>query len=193
MKSLLTIPEAVVTVQPVTEPITIYEAKKHLEIASDDSYHDIQIFMHMESARQQWERDTSLYYIQRTMRLTLPCLNEFRFTEKPVTAISAVTYYDDGNAQQTLASDQYQLDAATNSFRCAYDVDWPSTVYRWDAVQIDYTLGEHVDSTSVPSFAKSAMLLLVGYYFEQRGDADRVNDLRAYESLVRKNMRSTYP
>lgn len=177
----------------MTEPLTIYEAKKQVEVASDDNYHDADLLKNIEAARHQWERDTSTYYIQRTMRLTLPSLYEFMFSERPVTAITSITYYDQGNTQQTLAATEYQLDTAENSLRLAYGKTWPSTTKRWDAVQVNYTLGGHVDSTTVPSIAKSAMLLLVGYYFEQRGDSDRFSDLRAYESLVKKNMRSTYP
>ena len=184
---------AVELTPPVTEPLTIHEAKKQVEVASDDNYHDADLLKNIEAARQQWERDTTQYYIQRTMRLTLPCLYEFMFSERPVTSITSVKYYDQSNVQQSLATSEYQLDTADNALRLAYNKTWPTSLARWDAVQIDYVLGEHTDSTTVPSLAKSAMLLLVGYYFEQRGDADRFADLRAYESLVKKNMRSTYP
>ena len=76
----------------------------------------------------------------------------------------------------------------------AYNQDWPLTLDRWDAVEVNYTLGSVADSTQVSAVAKQAMLLLVGYYFDaNRGDHDRPNDQKAYERLVHKYMRSSYP
>lgn len=148
----------------------------------------------MQAAREQWEKDTSEFYIRRTMRLTLDCLDEFRFPHRPIYSISSITYYDTDNAQQTLATSVYELDANDGYVRLKYEQEWPDTAVRWDAVQVNYTLGEHEDSTSVPAVAKQAMLLLVGYYFDaNRGDNDRPNDQRAYERLVAKYMRSSYP
>src|SRR5690606_36538169 len=153
-------PRAIELIPPVTEPVTIHEAKSHLDVAADENFHDAKILLNIEAARIQWERDTSSYLIRRTMRLTLPILSEFRFTERPVDSIAAVAYYDAADVQQTLASTEYELDAARGLFRQASGVYWPDVSSRWDAVQVDYVLGEHADSTSVPALAKAAILLL---------------------------------
>jgi uncharacterized phiE125 gp8 family phage protein len=185
---------AEVVTGPAEEPLTLAEVRAHVELASGDTNHDTELTRAIEDARQQWERDTSRHYITRTMRLRLNRFDEFMFPHKPVSAVSSITYYDDANSSQTLSSSVYQLDTANNRLRLAYDQEWPTTVDRWDAVTVNYTLGEHADSTTVPAIAKRAMLLLVGYYFRgNRGDDDRANDLRAYEALVAKYMRSTYP
>ncbi len=185
---------AEVITAPATEPITIHEVKRHVELASSDSNHDTELARAMEDARQQWEQDTSEYFITRTMRLTMDRLCEMQFPHRPVSAIASIKYYDLSNTQQTLSSSVYQLDTPNNRLRLAYDQDWPTTLDRWDAVEINYTLGSHADSTTVPAVAKRAMLLLVGYYFRaNKGDDDRAYDLQAYERLVAKYMRSTYP
>jgi uncharacterized phiE125 gp8 family phage protein len=179
---------------PATEPVTIHEAKSQVNLAASDTSHDSELVIAVRGARQQWERDTQEFFISRSMRLTLDGFEEFKFPHRPVTAISSVTYYDLDNAQQTLSSSAYQLDAPHNRIRLAYNQEWPNAIDRWDAVAINYTLGTYSDSTQVPAIAKQAMLLLVGYYFDaNRGDFDRPNDQKAYERLVHKYMRSTYP
>lgn len=185
---------AVESAPPATEPVTIHEAKKQVELAASDTAHDDALFLAMTAARQQWERDTQEYFISRSMTLTLDALSEFRFPHRPVSAITSITYYDLDNVQQTLASSVYQLDAARSQLRLAYSQEWPATLDRWDAVAVNYTLGKYADSTQVPAVAKQAILLLVGYYFDSnRGDNDRPNDQKAYERLVAKYMRSSYP
>ena len=177
---------------PAAEPVTLSEAKKHQEIGAGTT-HDVQLAALIEAARQQWERDTERYLIQRTMRWTLGALREVQFPHRPVSAISSIAYYDGNNTQQTLSTSLYQLDAPNNSLRRSYRAVWPATLGRWDAVQINYTLGSYADSTEVDAISKQAMLLWIGYHFEQRGDNDRPNDMRAYESLVLRHKRSSYP
>lgn len=185
---------AEVVVAPAVEPVSITEARSHVELAASDSNHDTELARAIEDARQQWERDTSEYFITRTMRLTLDSLDEIQFPHRPVTAIASVKYYDSTNTQQTLSTSVYQLDTANNRLRLAYDQSWPTYLDRWDSIEINYTLGSHSDETTVPAVAKRAMLLLVGYYFRaNKGDDDRAYDLQAYERLVAKHMRSTYP
>lgn len=179
---------------PAAEPLSLTDAKKQLEIGSGTD-HDDQINALIEAARQQWEHDTQAYLIEQTWRLRLPGFYEFQFSHRPVTAVSSVTYFDTGNTSQTLSSSIYQLDTANNRFRLAHDQDWPDTEGRWDAVTVNYTLGEHAAATTVPEIAKQAMKLLIGHYFENRDMlmTDAMMSLRAYESLVRRYMRSTYP
>lgn len=185
---------SVVVTPPATEPLTIHEAKRHVEIAATNTDHDVILFGHLTAAREQWERDTGKVLISRSMRMTAPCLREMQFDIRPVTAISSITYYDGDNTLQTLSSSLYQLDTADGRLKQSYLQTWPTSIDRWDAWQINYTAGEHSDSTTVPSIDKQAMLLYVGYLFRgNRGDDDRPNDLRAYEALVHRHMRSTYP
>ena len=186
---------AEVVTEPAAEPVSLAEARAHVTLAATDTNHDTELSRSIEDARQQWEHDTATFYITRTMRLKLGGFEAFQFPHKPVSEITSITYYDLSNQSQTLDAAVYQLDTPNNRLRLAYDQDWPSTVSRWDAVTVNYTLGEHDDSTTVPAIAKRAMLLLVGYYFENRDmhANEVVYSRKAYEALVAKYMRSTYP
>jgi uncharacterized phiE125 gp8 family phage protein len=179
--------------RPTAEPIILAEAKKQLEIASTDSTHDGMLQAMISEAREQWEHDTDSAMCFQNWKVQASGLpNGLHLPKSPIQNIVSIQYYDGNNALQTLSSSLYQL--FVNEIRYAYQATMPATASRWDAWQIVYRCGYSQDGTLVPAIAKRAMLLLVGYYFDSnRGDNDRVNDLRAYESLVAKFMRASYP
>lgn len=195
LKTVVQTPRPMVTIEPTTEPVTIVEARMALNLAADDTTHDVKINQKIISAREQFERDTGTYFIKRTMTLTLPSLYALQFPHGPINSITSITYYDSVNVSQTLSSSVYQLDAARNVLRLGYSQDWPTMTDRWDAATITYVLGSHDDSTTVPGYAKSAMLLLICNEIEapdMMGPSHTQTQV-AYERLVAKYMRSTYP
>jgi uncharacterized phiE125 gp8 family phage protein len=179
-----------------SEAITLAQARKQLEIAQSDLAHDDQLTLLIQSARDQWEADTDSAVLTQTWRVYLDSFNddEIYLPKRPVSSITTLKYYDLTNTQQTLATSYYSLDQGSRVIRLKYQQDWPGTVARWDAVEITYVCG-YASAAAVPAIAKQAMLLLVGKYFENRDLL--VNDViftdAAYESLVRKFMRSCYP
>ena len=173
-----------------SEPVSLTEAKKHLELGGG-SEHDDQLGLLIEAARNQWEHDTSTVMVSQAWRQYLDKFQEFRFFNEPVSAITSVAYYDETNSVQTLSTSVYDLDVSRNAIVVRDNVLWPGTYARWDAVTINYTVG----LASVPAIAKQAMLLLIGHYFENRDMlmTDAITSMRAYENLVRRYTRSTYP
>ena len=188
------IARSMVVTPPVTEPLTIHEAKRHVELAASNTDHDSLLLQYITAAREQFERDTTQCFVARELQLkTANVRDGMRLPDRPVTAITSIRFYP-STTIETLSTDIYELDASTSTVRLKYNQVWPSWSERWDAWEINYTAGEHTDSTTVPAIAKQAMLLYVGYLFRgNRGDDDRVNDLRAYEALVARHQRSTYP
>lgn len=179
---------------PAAEPVTLAEAKAHVELAANNTDHDTTLNRNIEAARQQWERDTSQALIERGMQIVLANIQDgWQFPERPVVSIDSIRYYPNDTIQ-TLDSAVYQLDSVNSILHLAYNQVWPSWAERWDAWEINYTAGEHTSASTVPAIDKQAILLYVGYLFRgNRGDDDRPNDLRAYEALVLRHMRSTYP
>lgn len=195
MFTLSSIPTTAETIAPAAEPVSLTEAKKHLEIAGSDTAHDTQIANLIEAARRKWEHDTQQFLIQRTMRVKLPYLCELQFPHRPVSSVTSIQYYDSGNSSQTLASSVYDLDSDRSQIRLAYLQTFPATSVRWDAATITYVLGDHSDSTTVPEISKSAMKLLIGFYFENRDmlAPENMQSTKPYEALVMNFMRSSYP
>jgi uncharacterized phiE125 gp8 family phage protein len=191
-----TISRPTLVTAPTAEPVTLAQARKQIEVASSDTNHDEQLDLLIQAAREQWEADTDSACLTQTWRVTFEsiCDDEIYLPKRPVASITSVKYYDPSNVQQTLATTVYGLDAASRAVRLKYLQSWPATVDRWDCWEITYVCG-YASAALVPAIAKQAILLLVGKYFEQRDMLS--NDLifkdAAYESLVHKFMRSSYP
>ena len=186
---------AMLVTAPVSEPITLAEAKKQLELSPADTAHDAQLSLLIQAAREQWEADTDSACLTQTWKVTAEEFDddEIYLPKRPVQSITHVKYYDSGDVLQTLSTSVYDLDQSCRAVRLKNLQVWPAVSDRWDAITITYVAG-YAQSYLVPAIAKQAMLLLVGYYFDaNRGDNDRNNDQRAYEALVTKFIRSNYP
>jgi uncharacterized phiE125 gp8 family phage protein len=186
--------QAELTTGPTAEPLTLAEAKKQLEISATDTSHDAHLQAAIAEARQQWEHDTDSVTCFQTWHIHLSGLpDRLALPKRPIQQINSITYYDGNNVQQTLPSSYYQLHI--NEIRHAYQVTLPATASRWDAWRVNYRCGYSQDGTLVPAIAKRAMLMLIGYYFENRDMLvnDVIYDRSAYESLITRFMRSNYP
>ena len=178
------------------EPLSLKEARKQLELPDSDDAHDVHLYRLIRMAREQWEHDTDSAVL--TQSLTM-YLDDFSgdcicLPKKPIQSVTTIKYYDSTNAQQTLSTNIYSLDAPSRKVWLAYQQQWPNTLGdRWDNVEVIYVAG-YTSQRLVPAIAKQAMLLLVSYYFDaNRGDNDRSNDLQAYERLAARFMRTSYP
>ena len=188
-------PKSTVTVAPVLEALSLSEVKKHIVISSTDDSHDGHLYQLMQAAREQWEDDTDSSAITQTRTIKLQSFPDcIELPRRPIQSVSSIQYYDGGNASQTLSTSVYALDAEWRKLRLKYQQYWPYTVDRWDAITVTYVAG-YAAAYDVPRIARQAMLLLVGYYFENRDlhANEIVYNREAYEALVRRYMRSTYP
>jgi uncharacterized phiE125 gp8 family phage protein len=186
---------SIVVTPPAIEAVTLTQAKKQLELSPSDTTHDSQITLLIQAAREQWENDTDTAVMQQSLSMTLPYFPlEIHLQKRPVQSVTSITYYDTADNLATVPTSIYSLDIASRVVRENYLKDWPMTVDRWDAVTVNYIAG-HASAATVPAIAKQAMLLLIGKYFENRDLL--ANDLiykdGAYEALVARYMRSTYP
>lgn len=191
-----TAPSIRVKTQPAIEPITMEEAKKQLEIAGSDSAHDEHIDRLIGAVREEWEQDTSVATITQTIEHIQPrwqaCI---RLTVRPVQSITSVKYLDSDEAEVTVDSSSYSLDVARRLLRFKGDYTVPVTSSEWNAWQIEYLAGYGDTINEVPQMDRSAMLLLLGYRFENRDMManELIFNRTAYEAMVAKRMRGDYP
>tara|TARA_R110000868_G_scaffold260927_1_gene519043 strand:+ start:3457 stop:4041 length:585 start_codon:yes stop_codon:yes gene_type:complete len=186
---------ATLVTAPTIEPITLSEAKKQCELSPTDTAHDDHLVLLIQAAREQWERDTDSVCLTQTWSVTAECFgDEFYLPKRPIQSITHLKYYDSGNTLTTLGTDVYSLNPAERSVELKYLQYWPDSVYRWDAITITYVCG-YTTAALVPAIYKMAMRLLVGHYFENRDMlmSDAMQSLKAYEALVQKFLRSSYP
>ena len=180
---------------PTTEPVTLIEAKRQLFLSESDSASDAELIDRIQAAREQWEHDTDSSVMTQTLSVTSEYFRgqSICLPSRPIQSITHVKYYNTDNTLTTLSSAAYSLDAKSRAIRLGWNYSWPDTYERWDAVVITYVAGYSTAAT-VPQIMKQAMLLLIAYYhYANRGDNDRQNDRKAYENLVLRFMRSTYP
>lgn len=193
---LMQVSKPVLVTAASLRPVTRAQAKKQCEIPSDDTTHDDQIDLLIDVASAEFEADTDMALLTQTWRVyadSWGSTESLQLPKRPIQSVASVKYFDTANAQQTLTSSVYSLDDTDRVLRLAYNQVWPSHIDRWDAIQVNYVCG-YAAASDVPSTIKQAVLLLIGYYFGQnRGDNDRANDKVAYERLVAKHWRSTYP
>jgi hypothetical protein len=99
---------------------------------------------------------------------------------------------DEDGAEQTVSSGNYYLD--TDELRFLDTFTQPTTQTRSEAVRITYTAGYGAASTACPELDRMAIKLSLANRFENRDMIVSANYTRAaYEALVAKKMRASYP
>lgn len=169
-----------VIARPPEPPITLKEAKDVLAIYHEDDDELIESLIRAATAEVEGPFGAlGIALMQQTWRLTLdafPCA-EIRLPGWPIMSITAIRYFDDLGAQQTLATTEYRLVLAPRPVRLVPTTRWPETASDYPgAVEIDYVLGQS-DPTDIPADLRLALLHIVAHRFEHReavGDDDMV-------------------
>jgi uncharacterized phiE125 gp8 family phage protein len=190
-------PSLVVTTPPVVEPVTLAEAKDHLNVTISDD--DARIQNYIRTARQKLETRYGIAMITQTLTLGrdyfpnlfgigfAPTANwwvgsnwsgqydheELRYgfltLRGPVQSITSVTYLDTTGAAQVWASSNYLLDADAMPGRLflALNKTFPTTAPLPGAVKVAYVSG-YTKPELVPDDWKAAVKLLTGEYYQNR-------------------------
>ncbi|MFN7722289.1 MAG: hypothetical protein ACK5PD_12770 [Pirellulaceae bacterium] len=180
---------------PASEPVSIKQAKKQLELLEADDAHDEQLQLLIEVARDSVERDCGIAMLTQTVEHIQPGFYEaIQLQRRPVQSVTSVQYYDDGNVLRTLSASIWQLNQAKERIELQYEEDWPTTATRWDAVKVTYVAG-YTSAATVPASLRQAMLLKIGYLFENRDQitSQGMMSEEAYERIMRRWMRPSYP
>lgn len=157
------------TAAPTTEPLSVSDAKAHLNYTADDKDDDISAYISV--ARAACEVETNRAFLAQDWALTLdrfPGLHGIiEIPRPPLQSILSIAYTDtDGNAQ-TLSSEYYQVDSSSEPGRLApaRDCKWPDTdSEKLGAVVISFRAG-WAAAANVPVEITHAIKLLVSHYF----------------------------
>jgi uncharacterized phiE125 gp8 family phage protein len=170
----------IVTSQPDTEPVTLDEAKQHLEYDGDRK--DDMINRLITTARQACESYAGLSFVtqERSIRLDrFPCNRSYVYLPYgPVQAVISAEYIDtDGDTVTMVEGTDYEVAIyggvarfypITDGVRSA----WPSDVDSInEAITIVYQTGyDSVSGLPLPGVAKQSILMVLTRLFENRGD-----------------------
>jgi hypothetical protein len=181
---------------PAQEPVTLERAKAYLRVdhnADDDLIQGL-----ITAARQLTEKHANRCWVEQQWRMTLldwPDGGGGSWVEsylaratgleaagiagaiplpfEPVLSLDALKYYASSGTLTTLVADtnyQVWLDHSPPLVMPAPLSVWPTVqVGKVPAVIVEFTAG-YGDASAVPEQAKSAILLCLGYWYENRGD-----------------------
>lgn len=161
---------------PASEPVTLAVAKAHLRI--DHDAEDALITGWIAAARGLTESYTGKRWVTQSLRLTLggwPDDAEIRLPVEPVSAVTAVKYVDVDGTERTLDAGLYQtwLEHSPPLLLPAVGESWPDLqTEKRRAVVVEFTAGDAADA--VPELAKTAILLTLGNWDENRGSAGQL-------------------
>lgn len=173
---------SVVVTQPEYEPVTLEEAKDHLEYTG--TLKDRYIEGLIVTARRICESYTGLSFVTQERSINL---DRFPWTNRgylqipygPVQSITSVEYEDeDGNVVEMVENVGFYIDTKSSVARF-YPLNesgergyWPTDVLdRANIISINYVAGfDDVSGVMLPPQIKTAILMLVAKLFENRGD-----------------------
>lgn len=162
----------VLSTAATVKPLTVDEAKAHLRIDHDDE--DAMVGALIDAAVSHVDGYTGILgraLLTQTWRQDFGQFGDrMRLRVGDVISITSVTYYDQDNAQQTLASTVYTtLTDEIGAFLTRKpDQDWPSVYDRPDAVRVTWSAGYGAAAVNVPMAIRQALLLLIGHWYENR-------------------------
>lgn len=165
--------------QPAVEPVTLSEAKQHCRV--DTSTDDAYIAALIKAAREWCEAYCDETFVHTQYRMTLDSFPvEIELPRPPmatsgtVTAV-VVTYTLENQSTAVLSTSEYRVDrdATPGVLRTNYNGSWPSHLLDYNAVTVTWWGGRDGNASSLPQRFKSAVLWLVGYWYERRMAAEQ--------------------
>lgn len=166
--------------QPVVEPVSLSDAKTHLRVDTESD--DDQILALITAAREWCENYTQRTFVHTQWTMTLDTFPwEIELPRPPVAVASGntattITYAMEGGGTATLATSEYRVDRTSEPgvIRTVYAGTWPSHLLDRNSISVTWWGGYGEDGTKVPKVVRSAILMLVAYWYERRLAADQV-------------------
>lgn len=159
-----------VVTPPSVEPVTLIEAKAHLNVLSNDD--DTYIEALITVARTLAEEELGSSLITQTLKYYLDAfpLCKIALPQSPVQSITTLKYVDLDGALTTWDAANYTLDAADRSARVvpAYTKSWPSTRCQINAVELTYVAGYGDVAADIPAPIRHGILMLISDLYENR-------------------------
>jgi uncharacterized phiE125 gp8 family phage protein len=170
-----------VVTPPATEPLTLAEVKRHLNVLH--STEDAMISGFALAARRHVEETCSIALINQTQRVYLsawPRDGKIPLYRPPLVSVTVVKYLDADEVEQTLAADQYHVikNRIDPHIQRRNAATWPVLADHPQAVWVDYVCGYGADSTAVPQDIRNAILMLTEHFYFNRGETSESNLVR---------------
>lgn len=166
---------------PAIEPVTLAEAKHHCRVDTDND--DAYLSGLIVAAKEWCEDYCDATFLHTQYRMTLDSFPiEINLPRPPMattgtaTAVSIVYKLSD-QSTVLLSSSEYRVDrdSTPGVIRYNYTGSWPSHLFDFGAVEVTWWGGYGPDAASISQRIKSAILWLVGLWYEKRMAAEQAN------------------
>lgn len=161
------------TTAPTVEPVSLAEAKVHLNYDINDQDGLIQRLI--TAARQWCEVAANSTFVTTTHLYTrgrFPYGERFlRLPRPPLISVGSIKYYDTDNTDTTWSSSNYLVETGhlPGIIALTKTASWPSSLYdRPSAVRIAFNAGYGAAATDVPAAIRQAICVVVASMFEHR-------------------------
>lgn len=160
---------------PLTEPVTLLEAKQHLRV--DTTEDDLYIERLIEAAREYVEIHLDRSLVTRRYRMTCDRFPSTIELPKPpaIEKDSVVIIYRIGDIDQVRLEDsdfRVDYDSTPGMIHTRFNGFWPSPCYDTNVVTIEWSAGYGDSPQDVPAAIRHAILMLVAQYYERRMATD---------------------
>ena len=175
------IPRIKVTTAAAALPVTAAELAELLKLTGNDE--NAVLTRYLEAATKLAETHTGRAFVNRTLEVWLdafPVTDKLLLPIAPVSAISSVQYYADGEATPTaFASTNYIADLVSSPARVVLEKGstWPTDLRSANAVVITLTAG-YGDADDVPEAIKAAILSIAAEAYHAQGAQVEAEDMR---------------
>jgi uncharacterized phiE125 gp8 family phage protein len=167
------------TVAPLTEPVTVSEAKEYLRITGTDD--DPLIASLIQAARVKAELFTERAFISQTWQYTRDGTfrrSIFTLPYPPLQTITTLNHYAADDAETTMDASNYSVDAISAPGRVYLNdtFSWPSDLRKFNSIIVTYVAGYGLLQSDVPEPIRLAIKLMTCEWFENRGEAQSISD-----------------
>jgi uncharacterized phiE125 gp8 family phage protein len=167
---------------PAVEPVTLAEAKAHLrvDVSDDDAYIGTLITAAREWCEQYLDRTlVDTQWVMRFDAFPPDGTHDIELPRPPMvstgtaTAVGLTFTYENGTTA-TYSTASYRVDRASTpgAVKTLYGQTWPPHLLDDNAISVTWWAGYGASGSSVPAAIRSAVLMLVGLFYEKRMAAD---------------------
>lgn len=158
------------TSPPAIEPVTLAEARAHLKIDTTDDDTLITRLIAAARTRAEWHTGRALITQGWTLWRDAWC-DPLALPLPPLQAVTSLKTYGRDDAEHLLDGANYTIDLAGGRVTLKDNVAPPVDLRRINAVAIAFTAGYGDTTSDVPDPLRSAILAIVAFLYEHRGEA----------------------
>lgn len=152
---------------PATDPITAAEAMYAAQIDNTETANNDIVTAFIKAATEDAENELGRYLVTQTLDAYFDSFPQ-SIKLPPIQSVTSITYIDSAGDSQTLAADQYQVDAVSKPARIkpSYGNSWPVTRVQMNAVKVQFVAG-YGDAADVPEGIKTWIKMRVKQRYDQ--------------------------